>query len=165
MRAHRGKSEGDDDKSWFQEMIEHDQELILFVATLYVIWIAVVVLTNIIGQNSDLTDDAALLVASGGVLTLFLGQRRTHRKLDKVYEHVNNVEANEACPDGDGEKTLGQVMRSVQREMRAGFVKNDETHALIQGEVENVGRVLDAHEERLNAQRDDIDRLTKDKEQ
>jgi 4-amino-4-deoxy-L-arabinose transferase-like glycosyltransferase len=90
-------------------------------------WIVLVLLSTIFGENHDLGDDAVLIGAAAGFLTVLFNQvrhgnqiKRTEDKIDRVYEHVNNVEEQEAIPEGETEKvTLGSMLRGIDRKLDA----------------------------------------------
>lgn len=65
---------------------------------------------------------ATVLVAVLGLIGVLVQQRRTQRKVDRVYDHVNRVEEQ----TGDGGQPL-----TFREEMRAGFQRNDADHAKI----------------------------------
>ena len=92
-------------------------------------WLTLVIISSAIGENTDVGDDALLIGAAGGFITLLLQQVRhgvqikaTQDKVDQVYEHVNNVEEQEAIPGAEDEPerpTLGSLLRRIDGKVDA----------------------------------------------
>lgn len=133
----------------------------VMVGVVFGVWIVCIVLSNAFGDNRDLTDDGAFLTAAGGIAVLLLSQRRMHRKVDDVYEHVNNVEESERVDTTPRPESLGSVLREVQRELRSGFEQNQTDHELIRATVESQGETIHDHGRRIDAQRAELNRLAR----
>lgn len=104
-----------------------------------------------------ITSVTAILVVT---LPLLIQQRRTHRRIDDVYAHVNNVEDNERLP-GDEPITLGQAVRQVRDEEREGFRRNDDDHREMKAHIGAVQEAVRNHTDRINTHRHELDELWK----
>ena len=105
-------------------------------------------------------------VVLAALLPVLVVQMRANRRMhDRTYRHVNNVEEAERVPNGEGGEapSLGQVLRQVERKVDSGFKRNDETHAAIIRTVEAQAELLHDHGRRLDAHREEIDRLKDDR--
>lgn len=127
--------------------------------------------------EGDRTERVAIYTVAGGVLVALVGlvgiwlqtrangrtarveHVRTRAEVEKVYEHVNNVEAGAEVPDGDEPITLGRIVRKIERTLDEGFARNDETHEAIRRTVEAQGETIHAHGARLDEHRAELDRL------
>jgi hypothetical protein len=96
----------------------------------------------------------ALIGTAGLVLVTLIpivygSLRSLHRKADRTYHHINNIEVNESV-DGNGNATLGQLVRD-------GFARNDQDHAALIRHANAHAELLHEHGRRL----DDHDRRLK----
>lgn len=100
----------DPDKRW--------NRILAFVGVAFAIWLLAIVASSIWGVNQEVQDDALLIGAAAGFITVLLGQYRHGQRIDRVYEHVNNVEEQEAIPDGEPERpTLGSLLRKIEKKV------------------------------------------------
>lgn len=95
-----------------------------------------------------ITSAATVLVAGLGIIGIMVQQRRTGQKVDRnanaiseVLDHVNRTE--EQMIDGI------PVKQTMREEMRAGFVRNDEAHKILNNEVVEMKKTLGKHDKRI----------------
>ena len=95
------------------------------------------------------------------------------QKLDALLEVTNSVHDEEQIPDGDGDGgpkvTLGTLLRDLDRKVDVGFAQSAEQLAALGRELsatqEAIGlqsELLHEHGQRLDAQRNDLERLKRD---
>jgi len=104
--------------------------LIALIAVGFAIWIALVILSSIFGRHKNLSDDALLVGAAAGFITVLLNQvhhgdeiKRTSEKVDAVAEHVNHLEEEqgEEASTAPQKPTLGAMLRQIDRHLEEGF--------------------------------------------
>jgi hypothetical protein len=97
----------------------------------------------------------ALIVATTGMLALFVRTNETHRKLDhatdrltEVYNTVNSVEhdVDGVSEPGEPPITLGQRTRRLEQSVVAGFAENGRQHEEM---VEKLQRHIQGTEEKF----------------
>jgi hypothetical protein len=129
----------DPDKRW--------NRILAITAVAFSIWLLVIVASSIWGVNQEVQDDALLIGSAAGFMTVLLGQyrhgksiERTADKIDQVYEHVNNVEEQEAIPgDDEPEKpTLGSLLRKIEHKVDEGFTANDQALEAIRSDIDEL---------------------------
>ena len=105
---------------WWERKTEDDKWHLLlgWTACLFVVWIAAIVLTHMLGLNEYISDDIQLVVATGGIAALFLGQHQLRNGQRRIYDHVNHVEEDQIVHDGGEPASLGQFVRQIRDEQR-----------------------------------------------
>ena len=89
------------------------------------VWVVLVVIGQIFGSNADVSDDAALMLAAGGLVTILFNQghhdkqlEETTTKVERVVEAVNHVE--------EDDHTLSSLLRDVDRKIDELAARLDE---------------------------------------
>jgi predicted PurR-regulated permease PerM len=115
---------------------------------------------------ADATTTDLLVAILGGVGLIVVAtipfiwtQVQLHGKVDKLYDHINNVEAGETIEGEDA--TLGQVVRRIDRSVTEGFERNDDDHKALRSHIEAVQETVASNTSRIDAHRRALDELNR----